>query len=380
MPDINLLPEELKEKEAKELFSAKKKQHKVKIELSNPQKEKVEAPLYTPKSSLLSRLFAANIPSGKGDIKPYKEKEEAWDKPEAEKLREESLHIPKQKGDFNSIGPKTAEKIASDDIEKENLAEGRREKRRELKEEKILKKKNKKENSILYRLFKRKENLNLEDKKIGPKVSFDLSSRDMKAVKEKKQEFLDVNLIPAEMSKQPESEMPKKFRSSIAAIVISIFVVVISYLGITWYQFNITRSISELENENKILDEEIASFETSKDQAILLQDYLEAVNKLLDSHVYWTKFFELLEKYTIDEVYYTNFSMAGQDKLVISAVGKNYQAVAKQLVAFQEASDFVKSVRIDAASADVIDEQGSYEVNFNIDLEFLPNVFLKADK
>ena len=112
--------------------------------------------------------------------------------------------------------------------------------------------------------------------------------------------------------------------------------------------------------------------------ALEMQKYLGIIQQLLDNHLYWTKFFTFLEKYTISDVYYANFSMAGTEKLVISAVGKDYESVAKQLVNFQKAPDFIKNVSINNASAVINYEKGKYEgVDFNIDLEFMPEIFLK---
>jgi hypothetical protein len=161
-------------------------------------------------------------------------------------------------------------------------------------------------------------------------------------------------------------------------IFIFILLVVGGYLGITWYQLKITREIEELETDIIALDRQIDRYESEKSAALELQNRLAVIRELLDSHVYWTKFFGLLEKYTIDEVYYINFSMAGSEKLIISAVGKDYESVAKQLIAFQQATDFVETVRINAAAAEIDPEEGTYTgVNFNIDLEFLPGVFLE---
>ena len=68
--------------------------------------------------------------------------------------------------------------------------------------------------------------------------------------------------------------------------------------------------------------------------------------------------------------------MAGRSALTIQAVGRDYESVAEQLVAFEQANDFVKNVRIDSASAVIDLDSETYQgVNFNVNLEFLPEVF-----
>jgi type II secretory pathway pseudopilin PulG len=193
--------------------------------------------------------------------------------------------------------------------------------------------------------------------------------------------ILDINLIPVELAKHPEIEFPKKLFQSGLILALVILLVIGSYLGITWYQFRITKQIQKLENQIADLDQQIKGLEADKSAVLTLQNRLKLVRQLLDNHVYWTKFFALLEKYTISEVYYTNFSMTGREQLVISAKGRDYQSVAKQLMAFQQASDFVKNVRIDSAAAEIDSADGTYlGVNFNINLEFLPGVFLRPSQ
>jgi len=189
---------------------------------------------------------------------------------------------------------------------------------------------------------------------------------------------LDVNLIPEEFAKKPEVKLSRKLFIGGMVVFISVLLVGGGYLGISWYQIKITEQIKGLETEIAILNQQISKYEKGKSVALELQRHLGIIHQLLDDHIYWTQFFALLEKYTIDEVYFTNFSMAGGDNLSISAIGRDYNSVAKQLVVFQNATDFVRSVRIDAASAEIDQEEGSYAgVSFNINLEFLSDIFLK---
>ena len=164
-------------------------------------------------------------------------------------------------------------------------------------------------------------------------------------------------------------------------IFICILLVALVYLGITWYQLRITQQIKEIEIEIAEVNKQISQLETKKTAALDLQNRLNLIRQLLDRHVYWTKFFDLLEKYTISDVYYTNFSMVGNDRLSISAIGKDYNSVAQQLVAFQNAADFVKNVRIDSASAEIDTAGGNYiGVSFSVYLEFVPGIFLDPIK
>jgi Tfp pilus assembly protein PilN len=192
---------------------------------------------------------------------------------------------------------------------------------------------------------------------------------------------LDVNLIPSELVHQPEIDFKRRIVSGGFIIFTTLVVVAGLYLGMTWYQVQITQQISQFESEIKQLDTDIDRLEAEKEAALETQKKLALINNLINHHTYWTKFFEMLETHTSRNVYYTNFAMAGTESLTIAAVAKDYQTVAEQLVAFQSADDFVKNVRIDSASANINSETGTYDgASFNINLDFMPGIFTKQDQ
>jgi hypothetical protein len=92
--------------------------------------------------------------------------------------------------------------------------------------------------------------------------------------------------------------------------------------------------------------------------------------------LYWTKFFEMLERHTVDEVYYTNFGMSGTKDVTLSAVGTGYRAAARQLVAFQQAEDFAQDVSINGATAELdLEDPSVVSVNFTVNLRLQDGVF-----
>ncbi len=364
MADINLLPDDLNDstKDGK-FFVGRKNLNNKGSEPSNLGKEPFSS---ESKNSVFGRFF-----SGSPTEKP------ALKLSEMSKIKNNSTD--------NDLIENSQKKPQNSDLSGYELEEIKN-KRRELKNEKIAIRNSQSERENLSKIFKPKEAVDLQVKQ-AEQAEFNKAGKDdtakktKKEAKKDKQDFLDVNLMPQEETfMQPELEVSKKLYLSAMIIFSSIFIVAVLYLGITLYQLSIAKNISEIEKEINDLGQKISSVEGNKNEALAVQSHFEAADKLIKKHIYWTKFFGFLEKYTNNDVYYTSFSMAGQDKLVISAVGKDYQSVAKQLVSFQKAGDFIKNVRIDAASADIVDEAGNYQVNFNINLEFQPAVFFEADK
>jgi len=199
-----------------------------------------------------------------------------------------------------------------------------------------------------------------------------------KPAKIEKFSFLDVNLMPAELAGKSEMATAQKIVISGMLIVITLLALVGAYLGLTWYQLKQTRENQIIRDQISALDLQISKAKEQSMAAFALRDKLVSIRELLNQHVYWTQFFSDLEKYTLPDVYYTNFSMSGQDKLVISAMGKDYNSVAGQLSVFQQAKDFVKAVSINSAAA-TLDKSNNYNgVSFNINLEFASGIFSKS--
>ena len=186
---------------------------------------------------------------------------------------------------------------------------------------------------------------------------------------------LDVNLIPEGLANQKEQNFARRLVRSGILVVLTLAVVGLAYAGIVWYKLMINRQVEETTAQVNQLEGQIAAIQADTERATSLQQRLELIRDLLDRHQYWTKLFAVLEEHTINDVYYTNFSMAGTEKVVLTAVGKDYQSVARQLVAFQAATDVITDVEINSALAN-LDDLGNYQdVNFTINLTLNPDVF-----
>src|SRR3989344_3562417 len=103
MADINLLPEELREKEEKELKSFQKPPKLIRIPMSSPAGQKTTSSLTQAKPSLLSRLFSRKTVAGKPIVPP-----EAPASPKKQDVvsrdTEKIVEIPKAKsGDADQV-------------------------------------------------------------------------------------------------------------------------------------------------------------------------------------------------------------------------------------------------------------------------------------
>lgn len=100
----------------------------------------------------------------------------------------------------------------------------------------------------------------------------------------------------------------------------------------------VKRAMAETQAERKSAEERLGTIETAR--------------ALLAHHIYWTRFFHFLEAVTIPDIYYTNLAVDPTGSIRLAAVGRDFSAVARQLLAFEESPD-VETARTTKAAAEM---------------------------
>lgn len=322
--EIELLPEELRRKEVK------KKEEKKPPEITfyvPPEEKRPEGV----KVSFFEKIFGTKEEREKKRLARQKEREEREKRKAEEKAKLEALRAQKETAlKAEREAKKEAEKVEA--VEKMKIPEVRPEKKR-----------------IKMRELKKEAPL---------------------------KPSLGITLIP-------EAAAPAYLSTKKQLVIVFVFVslaFVISamlYWAAHFYQLKIKSQNDFVLKNIESLKKEIALYEEDKKESEKVQEQLQAIKNLLTSHLYWTKFFGLLEKNTIPDVYYSNFVASSDGAVALSAIGKSFSSVAEQIVSFEEAKDFVKEVNITGASAQIDPTGAIMEVNFEVDLKLIPEVFLK---
>jgi len=157
-------------------------------------------------------------------------------------------------------------------------------------------------------------------------------------------------------------------------LAVAAFLFLIVFLGWSWvnWRSELARTqINQIKVEMLATEGKINSYNDSLQQIRLLEKQSNRAISLLRDHVYWTKFFNLLETHTVPDVYYSNFVAKAGDKITLPAVARDLTSVARQLAAFYSAPDFVEDATITNLVA------GPKSVNFNITLTLNPDVLKK---
>lgn len=204
--------------------------------------------------------------------------------------------------------------------------------------------------------------------------------RKKKRVEKKKPGTLEVNLIPEDLLKLPVDIFKIKVYVVLKFSFIFLALIVLSYLGLYYYSFTLEEQSQDYDQQIVEIEIEIEKFSTVKEQIDRLQQRASSLLAILNEHVYWTKFFELLENNTINDVYFNDFSAQKESKVSLSGVGKKYESVARQMLAFEQAENFIKSVEINSATASVDSGEEIESVNFAASIELVPDLLIKTDQ
>lgn len=156
------------------------------------------------------------------------------------------------------------------------------------------------------------------------------------------------------------------------ALVMCCLAISLTYVGFLIWQKERQDSSKIAFLNVKVIDDQIAKSEIEIKEIKEFNKKLVLVSGLLDNHVYWTNFLDLLESTTLKDVYYEKFSGDISGKYTIPAVASSLEAISLQLEVMK-GYDKVESVAPDTGQTSA---DGS-QVQFNLGLTVDPLVFTK---
>ncbi len=345
---INLLPNNLKNREKSELKKAKKAQKDdVKMHAPlNSNKKNAEKDKKKISANVFSNFSFFSKKRNEGDASNKDKNKDFFGKSANKELKKlkrvENIQKLKVESDISNSIKKTQ---TFHDYKKNKIEERR--------------KKAKNQNEQIKNKMKLEDALKFDDKK-------KLIHNDS-----------EINFISGDLIGSIKIKIREKFFimfSSFALIAIILFSI---YILIAWYQSSV---INRIDNIKKKIDEtqsKISVYEEQKDEIIKLQTKFEMIDYLLQNHIYNTNFLDALEKYTLTNVYYKTLNADIHGNVSISAMTDNFESIAKQLIVFQQAEDFIEFVEIKSAIFNGSSDDQGLPVNFNIDLKVKKSVFLK---
>lgn len=150
------------------------------------------------------------------------------------------------------------------------------------------------------------------------------------------------------------------------------------YFGLSWWgEQEKQRAESLSKNINKV-NTEINKVKAKADEALAYKEKSIEVGRLLDNHIYWSNFFNWLEKNTLSTVKFDSFSGDTKGTYTLSAKAMSFSEVSWQVKAFLN-NPMVKKVDVSSVSASNSKENGSTArtVSFSLSFELSPDIFKK---
>lgn len=158
---------------------------------------------------------------------------------------------------------------------------------------------------------------------------------------------------------------------SLFALLGAVGVVVVFYFGFLTMSARLSSSENTTAKNITEIENKLLGFEAISQEINSVGKEVQIIYDALAKHVYWTQFFALLEKYTLANVTYGSFAAGGNSALTLDATAPDYYTVARQLKVLQDeqAKEFVSGVDISSAT---LSDTG---VNFTIELTLNQDLF-----
>lgn len=172
----------------------------------------------------------------------------------------------------------------------------------------------------------------------------------------------------------------KKGAISLSICILSVALTLGAVYGLLSWQASEKEKESQVSAQRFVeIDKEIKTMEKEVGEAIIFKKKLSLVNSILSQHIYWTNFFEFLEKNTLANVYYLGFTGDNKGKYSLSVNAKDFSSIEAQVKKFLEDKRvFEASVSQAAVSTTGGKTAGeSASVSFELRLAIDPSIFTK---
>lgn len=189
--------------------------------------------------------------------------------------------------------------------------------------------------------------------------------------------ILEVNLI------KDEVRISFDWRKNLSILLVVLFIaaafITEIYFGLELWEQQENQKVESLEKNIIVVNRDISKIKATADEALSYKDKSIELSRLLNEHIYWTNFFNWIEKNTLSTVKFDAFSGDTKGVYSFSATALSYAEVSWQVKAFLN-DPLVKKVDVSSVNASISKEKGKEAnngVTFSLSFELNPDVFKK---
>jgi len=196
--------------------------------------------------------------------------------------------------------------------------------------------------------------------------------------KRQKSAEVNVNLMPQDLTARRAATDTNHIKATIIAVLAPLVALTAGFGIISLLQNDLKARMTARQNEFNGLDRQIGDFLSREKQNNIIAERVAIINKLTADKIIWNNFFDKLEKYTLDGVYYNNLTADTSGVMTLPGIADDYETLAKQLAVFKSANDFIKDA--DLTSAQLVSEgrAGVIGVGFQLRLTLADGIFKKT--
>jgi hypothetical protein len=189
-----------------------------------------------------------------------------------------------------------------------------------------------------------------------------------------KSNILEINLVKDEINVY--FDWYKNIAMLVVFVFLSFILVLEVYLALSWWQNQNNNAVGQEEARFIELNKEIVKIRGEAEEALSFQTKLNRANYVLDNHLYWSNFFNYLERNTIENIQYASFEGSILGNFSIPAVSDSFPSLGQQVYQLQSDPHTVKA-SIDKGEKLESEEENIEEIEFEIDLMVSPELFKK---
>lgn len=188
---------------------------------------------------------------------------------------------------------------------------------------------------------------------------------------------LEVNLVKDEVG--IEFNWSKHLLSLFLTLFVSALLVVEIYYGLDWWQKQEEDKTSAINAELATTTQQVKNISNNSKDFSVFKDKVALTKQMADNHIYWTNFFNWLEKNTLNSVSYSDFSGDTSGSYNLGATAKTFSDISWQVKAFKD-NPMLGTVWVDSGSAGRSDSKNPVSdanVSFSIGLKVKPQIFFR---
>lgn len=164
----------------------------------------------------------------------------------------------------------------------------------------------------------------------------------------------------------------KKISVLLIAAISAFLIIAVVYAGLIFLERREKNKGRYFVDKINEMNQSIGQAEDYIKEILVFKEKMKLAEELLGRHIYWTNFFEFLEKDTLADIYYSGFSGNVDGEYILSATAKSFSAIAQQVKTMQGDSD-VEQAKVSGGQSG---KEGS-GVGFQLELSVNPDIFKK---